>query len=286
MNAMTGMHDWLQTPPGQYLLAWEMEQFDAALADIFGYHALQLGGLGVDALRVSRMPHRWQALPTWQASALNRPSDAAKPPASLAPPASAPWALVADATALPFPEGSLDLVVLPHTLELSNDPHAALREVQRVLVHEGRVAITGLNPASLWGLRQWRGQLHRRVGGGPPYLPEAGNLIGHGRLRDWLRLLEFELESISFGCYRPAVRGAGALARFRWMDQLGQRWWPIFGASYFIMAVKRAHGAKLVGQHWKKVPAVVGAPVSIANRAGPAPQVTEKIDLEQNRNFY
>ena len=37
----------------------------------------------------------------------------------------------------------MDLVVLPHTLELSHDPHAALREVQRVLVHEGRVAIAG-----------------------------------------------------------------------------------------------------------------------------------------------
>ena len=269
---MTGMHDWFQTPPGQYLLAWEMEQYDAALADVFGYHALQLGGLDVNALRVNRMPHRWLALQTSQEVASNRPPGETE---SQAPAAPAPWALAADATALPFEEGSLDLVVLPHTLELSNDPHAALREVQRVLVHEGRVAITGLNPASLWGLRQWRGQLHRRVGGGPPFLPEAGNLIGHGRLRDWLHLLEFELESISFGCYRPAVRGAGALARFRWMDELGQRWWPIFGASYFMIAVKRTHGAKLVGQHWKKAPAVVGAPVSVANRAGPTPQVTE-----------
>lgn len=273
---MTGMHDWFQTPPGQYLLAWEMEQYDTALADVFGYHALQLGGLDVDALRVNRMPHRWLALPTSQFAASSLPEEG-KSRACAAPSVSAPWALVADATALPFEEGSLDLVVLPHTLELSNDPHAALREVQRVLVHEGRVAITGLNPASLWGLRQWRGQLHRRVGGAPPYLPEAGNLIGHGRLRDWLHLLEFELESISFGCYRPAVRGAGALARFRWMDQLGSRWWPIFGASYFMMAVKRAHGAKLVGQHWKKAAAVVGAPVPLANRARSTPQVTENI---------
>ena len=41
---------------------------------------------------------------------------------------------------------SLDLVVLPHTLELSVDPHMALREVERVLVPEGRVVIAGLNP--------------------------------------------------------------------------------------------------------------------------------------------
>ena len=183
--------------------------------------------------------------------------------------------MVADATALPFAENSLDLVVLPHTLELSRDPHAALREVQRVLVHEGKVAITGLNPASLWGFRQHRERFYGRFGYERLYLPDAGQFIGHWRLRDWLRLLEFELESISFGCYLPAVRGAGTLARFRWMEKLGQRWWPIFGAGYFIMAVKRTQGAKLVGQHWKKKPSVVGAPVSIANRT-PAPTITEK----------
>ena len=29
---MTGLRDWFQTPPGQVVLAWERERFDAALA--------------------------------------------------------------------------------------------------------------------------------------------------------------------------------------------------------------------------------------------------------------
>lgn len=268
---MTGLHDWFQTPPGQYLLAWEQAQFDAALADVFGYHALQLGLIDVEALRANRMPHRWLALESVPRVAAPHPPEHDLP--GQAPPR---WAMVTDATALPFAEGSLDLVVLPHTLEQSRDPHATLREVQRVLVHEGRVAITGLSPASLWGLRQRRARFYRRFGGGRSYLPDQKEFIGHWRLRDWLHLLEFELESISFGCYRPAVRSAGALARFRWMDKLGERWWPIFGAAYFMVAVKRTYGAKLVGQQWKKAPAVVGAPISIANRAAPAPTITEK----------
>lgn len=276
--AMTGLQEWFHTPPGQHLLAWEMSQFDAALADVFGYHALQLGLIGVDALRNNRMPHRWLAAARAPVTALSGPPVPPAPPApngqasSLSP----QWALAADATALPFAEASLDLVVLPHTLELSEDPHAALREVQRVLVHEGRVAISGLNPASLWGLRQWRGQLHRRSGGEPAYLPDVGDLIGHWRLRDWLRLLEFELESISFGCYRPAVQSAGALGKFAWMDTFGQRWWPVFGAAYFIMAVKRSHGARLVGQTWKKSPSAVGAPVPVAQRETTHITITEK----------
>ena len=263
---MTGLHDWFQTPPGQYVLDWERARFDAALADVFGYHALQVGLSDIDALAANRMPHRWLAL---VAPPLPAPGAAAAQ-------ASGRAMLVTDSTALPFAEGSLDLVVLPHTLELSPDPHATLREVQRVLVHEGRVAIAGLNPTSLWGLRQWRARQWRRFGRGRLYLPDAGEFIGPRRLRDWLRLLELELESIDFGCYKPAVRSERALARFGWMDRAGARWWPIFGAAYFVVAVKRTQGAKLVGQPWKKTPTVVGAPASIANRASPARINTEK----------
>ena len=44
MNSeIIGLTDWLKTPPGRYLLAWEQSHFDEAVSDIFGYHALQLG---------------------------------------------------------------------------------------------------------------------------------------------------------------------------------------------------------------------------------------------------
>ena len=252
---MNGLREGLQSPPGRYLLEWERAQFDLALADVFGYHALQLGLADVDALAANRMPHRWLAL-------------AELPTTDADPAAPGRVALVADSTALPFAEASLDLVVLPHTLELSADPHATLREVQRVLVHEGRVAIAGLNPFSLWGLRQWRLRRWRRSDKGQTDLPHTGELISHWRLRDWLRLLEFELESIAFGCWRPAMRSERGLARFRWMDRLGARWWPIFGGAYVVVAVKRAQGPKLVGAAWKKAPVRAGAPVSVANKGG------------------
>ena len=269
---MTGLHDWFQTPPGRYLLDWERARFDAALADVFGYHALQLGLPDIDALAANRMPHRWLAT---TAPLAPMATDAVSPPALER------MALVTDSTALPFPEASLDLVVLPHTLELSPDPHATLREVQRVLVHEGRVVIAGLNPASLWGLRQWRARQWRRFGRARLYLPDAGEFIGHWRLRDWLRLLEFELESIDFGCWRPAVRSERSLARFRWMDRMGARWWPIFGAAYVVVAVKRTHGARLVGAAWKTAPVRANAPVSIAGRTGLASTNADK-DLESS----
>ena len=37
------------------------------------------------------------------------------------------------------------------------------------------------------------------------------------------------------------------LDRFAWMDPVGDRWWPVLGGVYFIVAVKRVRGMRLVG---------------------------------------
>ena len=260
MNSeIIGFTDWLKTPPGKYLLAWEQTHLDEAVSDVFGYHALQLGFTELDALRANRMPHRWLASEdvAHDDNPLTQPSDASSPPRA---------ALVTDAGALPFPAASLDLVVLPHTLELSGDAHATLREVERVLVPEGRLVISGLNPASLWGMRQRRAHFYQRFGRGDLFLPEAGDFIGYWRLRDWLRLLSFEVESARFGCYRPAFETEQLLSRFAWMDKVGARWWPIFGAVYFLVAVKRVHAMRLLEPAWKSRRAVSSAPAAVANK--------------------
>ncbi len=255
-----GLQDWFETPPGRYLLQWEQAAFDRAVADIFGYHALQLGLGALAGLQASRIQHRWRA--------------DAQPPAPGAD-RSLRAALVSDFSALPFAENSLDLVLLPHALEFSPDPHATLREVERVLVPEGKVVISGFNAASLWGLRQRRARLYRRMGFGELYLPAHGDFIGYWRARDWLRLLSFEVESGSFGCYRPAVGSDAMLSRFAWMDRVGDRCWPIFGAVYFLVAVKRVRGMRLLEPAWKNSKAIAAAPVSVANRGHKVPPLAQ-----------
>lgn len=245
------LHAWFQTPAGRYLLEWESRHIDVAVADVFGYHALQLGLPSLDALRANRMPYQWLAL------------EHAVPPA--APPVRA-VALRTHFAALPFPASSIDLLVLPHTLELTDDPHAALREVERVLVPEGRVVITGLNSASLWALRQRRAHLYRRFADTELFLPNAGEFIGYWRLRDWLRLLGLEVERGQFGCYRAATNTQKWLDRLQWMDRLGARWWPIFGAAYFLVAVKRVKGMRLLGPAWKTQPVMAGQSVPAVQR--------------------
>jgi SAM-dependent methyltransferase len=262
------MDAWLPTPAGQYLMAWEQTQFDKVVADVFGYHALQLGLPGLATLRSNRIPHQWLAEDQLRSQPQIPLRSETNPTHSTE---ALPVSLAAHSAMLPFPEASLDLITLPHTLELSIDPHASLAEAARVLVPEGRVVICGFNPTSLWGLKQRRAHFWRRWGHGDLFLPSEGEMIAYRRLRDWLRLLSFEVESSQFGCYRPAIQSDALHRRFAWMDNLGQRWWPIFGAVYLVVAVKRVRGMRTLSPVWNKKLKRAGAPVSIAPRAHSTP---------------
>jgi SAM-dependent methyltransferase len=266
------LNDWLLTPPGEYMMAWEQKQFDKTVANIFGYHALQLGMPAIDALGANRMPHKWTARvlsnedvdenlePMKESfcttsSKINN-SNCTNPnhinTNNSSPIVADRVAIVLDSRALPFPDQCLDLIVLPHTLEMSADPHSTLREVERVLVPEGRVVISGLNPVSLWGFHQKRVNTYCRLGLRSHFLPQRGEFIGYWRLRDWLKLLSFEVEGGQFGGYRPAFKTDVWLNRCAWMDKAGDRWWPIFGSFYFLVAIKKVRGMKMLGAVWKR----------------------------------
>lgn len=266
------LHPWLALPPGQALLEWEQDQFDRLVADIFGFHALQLGLPELDGLRANRMQHRWLALDAayddWMISSgdqIRRNLLLGNVAAAGHAPAVEPGALLSlrcDFESLPFANNSLDLVVLPHALELAHDPHRTLREVERVLMPEGKVVISCFNPASLWGMYQRLGQWGVNKAS---VLPQ-GEFIAHWRLKDWLRLLDLEVAGGGFGCYRPFVRNEAWWSRLRWMEAAGDRWWPFLGSVYFVVAVKRVRSMRLVGQFRKVRKAKAGAPAVVAQR--------------------
>lgn len=251
-HAIIDLGAWLDSPAGRCLLDWELAQLDQALVDLFGFHALQLGLPELDGLRANRMPQRWLAHDgrEWVQ----------------APPQ--PPALHCLPEALPFPDQSLDLVLLPHALETSADPHQTLVEAARVLRPEGRLVVLGFNPVSLWMLRQGLGRLRANLGlrRQPLYLPEPGEAIGYWRLRDWMRLVQLEPERARFGCYRLPARGEAWLRRWAWMEAVGERWWPVFGAVYLLQAVKRVRGMRMVGLAPARGAARRAAPAVVANR--------------------
>src|SRR5260370_12031790 len=53
--------DWFETPKGGYVLAWERGQFDAAVEDVFGPNAVQLGLPRLNFLRKASFPFTLRA---------------------------------------------------------------------------------------------------------------------------------------------------------------------------------------------------------------------------------
>lgn len=138
--------------------------------------------------------------------------------------------IVASADELPVDSDSIDLLLMPHTLEFEPDIHQVLREAERVLKPEGQLHLLGFNPFSLFGIWRWLSLRRRRCA------PGCGRFIASWRILDWLRLLKFEAEvnatfSLSTGTHRTG-RGCNA--------------W--FATGYAIRAVKRTYRIIPVGR--------------------------------------
>ncbi|UJP06156.1 MAG: class I SAM-dependent methyltransferase [Nitrosomonas sp.] len=214
---------WFESSLGQYLIAHEQQFFDQVVADIFGYNAVQLGWPQFDFLRLNRMPFHFSLGFEQQASLRAAPSF------------------------LPIQSNSIDLAILPHTLEFNANPHQILREVYRILIPEGHVVISGFNPMSLWGVCHYLKSTRRKF-------PWNGDFIGLHRLKDWLKLLDFETAGGRLGCYVPPFKQEKWRRRFHFMEAAGDRWWPISGGVYFLHAIKHMHGMRIIKPEWKHCP--------------------------------
>jgi len=211
------LHDWFQSPLGQYLLQSERGWLDQVVPDIFGYHAIQIGMPQVDLLRESRIAHRMTVDPVVQADV------------------KAHW------HELPFETQSVDLCVIPHVLEFSENPHEILREIDRVMRPEGRILILGFNPWSLFGTRR----LWKSTG-----YPWNGHFVSLIRLKDWLQLLGFEPSTGKLACYIPPCDSAVWQRRWGFMERMGDRWWGVGGGVYMLEAIKRVQGMRLITPAW------------------------------------
>ncbi|CAN0507526.1 unnamed protein product, partial [Phaeothamnion confervicola] len=146
-----------------------------------------------------------------------------------------PVGVRSDPCALPLQTASVDLVVLPHTLEFSSNPHQVLREVSRVLMPEGHVVLSGFNPWSLWGVRRLA---TRREG----VYPWCGQFINLPRIKDWMALLGFELAGGRMCSYAPPLMSEKWSGRLSFMEAAGDRWWPFAGGIYYLHGIKRVQG--------------------------------------------
>jgi SAM-dependent methyltransferase len=231
--------DWLATPLGRRCLANEQRLIRGALERKFGEQFLQIGAWGArnSFLRFARTQRR--ALIDW------RPGVAAD--------------LISDPEQLAVASDSIDVVLLPHTLERTESPHALLREVDRILRPDGHLLVLSFAPGGLWGVR------HLFSARGFPAGRER--MIREGRLRDWLELLSFDVESATRYCHTLPLERFKQL-RLLPREEFAQKWLPMLSGGYLVRAQKRVHPLTPI-RMWRR-PArlrVVGGLVEPTTRA-------------------
>ncbi len=229
---------WFSTQVGQRLLAVQRSALSAMLPRCFGHYALQ----------VSPMPSAMSVFPAiakcyilieqcQAASNLQMPFNTMTD------------AIMVDMQILPFESASINAILLHHTLDVYEHPHQFLREVDRVLVPGGRLILVGFNPWSLWGLAgralqmatpwlplSWR-QICSR------HLPWNMRYLSAMRLKDWLQLLNFEVDDHQI-----------LILNSWFMTWPFNRLFRHLGAVYVLSGVKRSSCLTPIRSRWS-VPA-------------------------------
>ncbi|TFG81641.1 MAG: class I SAM-dependent methyltransferase [Chromatiales bacterium] len=157
---------WLETGTGAALLCAESCQVAAVFENIFGDQFLQIGAWGTpDLFRRSARTQRYAVVAADRGPGV----DFVSMPEDLA-----------------VASDSIDAVFLPHVLETTEDPHAVLREVDRILRPDGHVVIAGFNSWGWWGLRHHLSRGRFPAGG--------QRMVSESRVRDWLNLLDYNVQ--------------------------------------------------------------------------------------------
>ena len=227
------LHRWTETALGQSLIWDEEQQLRQVLTKLYGPIAIQLGALGFCVFMQSSsaihhifsIDHR---IPN------NKPL-----PGTV---------LHADAEAMPLDAKSVSVLLLPHVLEFSHDPHKVLREAERVLVPEGHLVLVCFNPISCWGIRSVLSGLLDQS----HTAPWCGRFYRLARVKDWVSVLGFEIISGSTAYYLPPLKSSKLRSKLSFLQKMGPRWWPMWSAIFILVARKKEFGMTPIVPRWRK----------------------------------
>lgn len=165
---------------------------------------------------------------------------------------------------LPFLSGSIDVVLLPHTLEHVENPRQLLAEACRIIKPEGLIVIAGFNPYSALGVMQ---QFEKtRV------LPFHASLITAKQIENWLKLADFDIEHRASLLCRPPIKDARWFARLRHLEPL-LTLFPFLGGVHLTIARAKVIPLSPIRMKWKqplsglRMPTPISTPLARQNEA-------------------
>ncbi|PZO77642.1 MAG: SAM-dependent methyltransferase [Mesorhizobium amorphae] len=127
---------------------------------------------------------------------------------------------------LPFPDSSLDRVLLVHGLEHAEAPGETLKEIWRVLAPNGRLVVVVPNRRGIWARFE-----HTPFGTGRPF---SGSQL-HALLRE----ANFSPGASAEALFFPPSHRRFMLKLHALCERIGRTVWPIFAGVLVVEAQKR-----------------------------------------------
>jgi len=162
---------------------------------------------------------------------------------------------------LPIMTASIDLVILPHTLELVDNPRQLLSEACRIIKPEGLMIICGFNPCSFWGIRKLFG---KQKG-----MPWALNFLPTQKVKNWLQLADFAMEKHTSALFRPPVNHASLYKKFHFLEALGKKFFPVWGGVYVLVARAKVVPLTPIRMKWKQQLSGIRISTSMSGKIAP-----------------
>ena len=150
--------------------------------------------------------------------------------------------LSADIQKLPFEDSSIDNVVLIHSLDTDENPHATFREIDRVIKDDGQVIIAGFNRISfliIYSLLPLRSIFKNK------------DYVGINRLCDWMSLFSFEVQQIINLNKIPPIRNKKILEYCKFLNNNFFSKINYFGITYIFIAKKKTYKF-ILRKNWHK----------------------------------
>ncbi len=242
-----GVSRWFSTPLGRRLLIQERKAVSEELRYLFGYHFMQLSSVkSANFASASRINHCFSLAPT-----------------ALPAGEGAGVQGVSDYDALPLPDETVDVTVLHHVLEFSDNPHQVLKEAARVTMPRGYIIIVAFNPLSVAGV------LHRLNALLTPRGVSHHRSLRSGRLRDWLEFLDFSCTNTRKVFHNLPINNARYLASTQLLEKLRGKNTILGGMSYVMVARKDKMCMRPLKPQWEKTKILPAIPIgkqAIKNR--------------------
>ena len=224
---------WAELPNGELILNKINHVLKEWSTKFFGYHLLKVGGLSGE-VDCSGSPIKHQV--TIGSHALHSN-------------------VISNIDDLPCIEHSVDVCVLSHLLEFSDDPHHIVREANRILIPNGYLVITGYNPYSLAGLNRYIPYRRNQ-------LPWNERFYSAMRIKDWLHLMGYEILTEQFSLHSSLANTKTERRISSYWRDFAHKFTPNLGSIYIIIAKKRMTPLTPIKPKWKAKPKFTAVNVS------------------------